>query len=206
MNLDHLLLGVADLDRGIAEFEKLTGVRAAYGGKHPRGTHNALAALGHSSYVELVAVQPGIPVPAKLAHLLELETLTPIGWAVAARDVDEIRSGLAGAGLSGGESKEGSRLTPHGTTLRWTIVELEPKLPEAPFFIAWAPDGPHPASTSPSGCTLADWHVAGPNGAGLDRLCQALELPVSATDALEVSMRLVLSTPRGNVAFETGRC
>ena len=50
--VDHILLGIDDLDRGMEQFEKLTGVRPVYGGKHPRGTHNALVSLGNGTYLE----------------------------------------------------------------------------------------------------------------------------------------------------------
>ena len=33
--VDHLLLGVSDLDRGVAEIERKTGVKAVIGGSHP---------------------------------------------------------------------------------------------------------------------------------------------------------------------------
>ena len=46
-SVDHLVYAVSDLDAGIVQIERLIGVRAAQGAKHPgRGTHNALISLG----------------------------------------------------------------------------------------------------------------------------------------------------------------
>ena len=44
--IDHVILGIDDLDRGVKAFEAATGVKPVYGGKHPGGTHNALVSLG----------------------------------------------------------------------------------------------------------------------------------------------------------------
>ena len=56
VDLDHLILGINDLQHGIAVFNRLTGVTPRPGGEHPgRGTHNALVSLGDGRYLEIVA-------------------------------------------------------------------------------------------------------------------------------------------------------
>jgi hypothetical protein len=45
--IDHLIVGIADLEEGIRLFAELAGVMAERGGRHPSlGTHNALLSLG----------------------------------------------------------------------------------------------------------------------------------------------------------------
>src|SRR5687768_9304832 len=67
--VDHLLLGVSDLDSGIGCVEQRTGVKAAYGGIHPGvGTRNALLSLGRAHYLEIIA-----PDPAQTAYNFHID-------------------------------------------------------------------------------------------------------------------------------------
>src|SRR5260221_8026455 len=87
--LDHILLGSADLQGGIAFVEQRTGVRATFGGVHPgRGTQNALLSLGEHRYLEIIAPDPQQSLADE--HATRLGKLTEprlIGWAAHPGDL-----------------------------------------------------------------------------------------------------------------------
>lgn len=199
--IDHLILGVADLDRAIEDFEKLTGVRPVYGGKHPTGTHNALASLGDRVYLELIAVQPGATPPPQFAALSGIENPAPIGWAVSADDGAALRRSLEAAGFKLTESRPGSRTTSSGTTLQWQTFGLASNVRDAPFFILWGPETPHPSVTSPTGCTLERLAIAGPQAGDLQRFRDALGLSVEISKGGAAGLTFALKCPKGPVTF-----
>jgi hypothetical protein len=200
--VDHILLGIDDLDRGMEQFEQLTGVRPVRGGTHPRGTHTALVSLGDGTYLEILAVQPDARAPQEYADLKGLHSLTPIGWAVSSKDSAQLRNRLQSAGLAVTEPSEGSRTTPAGTTLSWQTFGLEAAFDEAPFFIVWSPQSAHPSTTSPTGCKLQQWRVAGPHLQNLQQLRTALELQIDVGEAKSTALRLSLQCPKGAVEFD----
>jgi catechol 2,3-dioxygenase-like lactoylglutathione lyase family enzyme len=200
--LDHLLIGASDLDRAVAEFERITGVRPVYGGKHPAGTHNALVSLGEGLYLELIAVQPGVAPPPFFGQLPKLEKLTPIGWAVSVPDAQAARQQLEAVGFRVSELRPGSRATPVGSTLRWHTFELQDHLTGGPFFLSWAPDSAHPSATSPSGCQLDSFTVSGPDAESLSRLLSKLALPVHVTKADAEQLKVSLLCPKGRIVFD----
>ena len=87
--LDHFVVAIDDLDRGIEAFESLTGVRPVFGGEHPAlGTHNALVSLGGEQYLEILAPRPGAEVSPLFGEAGRFPTLTPYLWAVATDAAD----------------------------------------------------------------------------------------------------------------------
>jgi hypothetical protein len=64
--LDHLVVACTELDQGAAWCERTLGVASQAGGKHAAmGTHNRLLKLGARVYLELIAIDPDAPAPAR---------------------------------------------------------------------------------------------------------------------------------------------
>src|SRR4051812_37960102 len=64
--LDHLVVAARTLDEGAAWVEERLGVRPLPGGAHAlMGTHNALLSLGPGMFLEVLAIDPAAPRPAR---------------------------------------------------------------------------------------------------------------------------------------------
>jgi hypothetical protein len=171
--LDHLVVAVRSLEEGVAEFERLTGVKAGAGGKHPgRGTENALVSFGGGKYLEIIAPQAGVTLEPRDEPMRKLDRLRVINWAISVRDVSSAVAALKGAGFTASPPQPGSRVTPAGERLEWTTFGLaDPAIPVAPFFINWSAATKHPSTTAPAGCELPELKITDPAS---DRLSTAL--------------------------------
>lgn len=202
--IDHLILGINDLDRGVAEFERLTGVRPVIGGVHPgRGTQNALASLGDGHYIEVIAPDPKQSVSnPMLAELKPLEKLTPLGWAIGASDLFALQARLQGREIEHSAPRPNSRALPDGSTLQWTAFSItKPAHDWMPFFIRWADASRHPSVTAPAGCRLESVQIEDPNVDPLIHVFSTIRLkvPLSKSDASR--MTIALHCPKGRVTF-----
>lgn len=215
-HIDHVILGIGDLEEGIRAFTKATGVAPERGGEHPgRGTANALVSLGAGRYLEILApagsgssAEHGkrqTPVaPGGDTDLGTLRTLTPIGWAIGTSDLDGLLARVARSGFALSGPVPGSRRRPDGLLLEWRTAHLgEPGIPLAPFFIEWSAETPHPSATSPPGCELVAIELADPAPAKLDQLLSAVGIATRPKPARERRMVLTLNCPRGRVTFDS---
>jgi hypothetical protein len=170
---DHLVVAARSLGEGVAEFERLTGVKAGVGGKHPgRGTENALVSFGGGKYLEIIAPQAGASLSPRDQGMLKLDRLRIIGWAVSVADVDQAVAALKAAGFAATTPQPGSRVTPAGEKLEWTTFGLaNESIAMAPFFIKWGAATKHPSTTAPGGCEMPSLKIVDPSS---DRLSAAL--------------------------------
>ena len=157
----------------MAEFERLTGIKAGAGGKHPgRGTENALVSFGGGKYLEIIAPQAGVTLGPRDEPMRKLDRLRIINWAISVRDVGGAVAALQGAGFATTPPQPGSRVTPAGERLEWTTFGLaDPAIAVAPFFINWSAATKHPSTTAPVGCEMPELTITDPSS---DRLSTAL--------------------------------
>lgn len=147
LDIDHIVIGVRDLDDAAAQFDDRYGLTAIEGGRHPGwGTANRLVPLG-AAYLELVTVVDQAEASTSdfgrwVSTMLEGESR--LGWAVRTGDLDRIASRL------GLEVAEGSRRSRGGEMLHWRIAGVAQAARDSslPFFIQWGADTPLPGSAT----------------------------------------------------------
>jgi hypothetical protein len=214
--LDHIVVGAAALDAGIAWVEERLGVAPVPGGRHvAMGTHNALLRLGARCYLEVIASDPDADPPPRprwfslddadmQARLVQSPAL--ITWVVR---TDSLAAACARV------PELGEILPMSRSQYRWKIAVPDDgalawggTLPSA---IQWEPgdDGTihHPCDALPeSGCELTALKLSHPaavlgNG-GIVALFRDLKIagPVDLKPGPKAIVAAI-RTPRGDVAL-----
>jgi len=129
--IDHIAIGVDDLDTGAAEFRRRYGLGAVSGGVHPEGTRNRNIPLRPPQYIELVEVwHDAAPLGRLTAEKLARgERL--LGMAIEAGHIEEI------ANRFGIRPETGQIELPDGTTGTWSHL-AHPTETWLPFYISYA--------------------------------------------------------------------
>ena len=202
--MDHLVLGVPDLARGIELVEDRTGVRARFGGQHTgRGTHNALMSLGGRQYLEIIAIDPmQVEAPGLLfPELKDLSEPRLIAWAVAVENLAETTKRARAQNIDTIGPLAGSRAQADGTVLAWQTLRISgPKAEGLPFFIEWQKGTAHPSQHSPAGCILASFVVEHTDIEWMRRTLIGLGVDANvAPSPVGVRLKARLQTPKGEV-------
>jgi hypothetical protein len=198
--LDHLILGIANLDKGVAWVEEMTGVRATVGGSHPgAGTRNALLSLGNRRYLEIMSIDPAQKLSGQWAALVkDLKTPQLIMWAAASNDIAAVCCKIQAAGYKIVGPNLGSRVKPNIGMLNWKMLSVPNELGGLiPFFIEWGAGTIHPAEDSPQGCNLQSLEMEHPEPDRVRKMLRDLGIEATVKGGSKPRLLAVLSTPKG---------
>ena len=201
-NLDHLLLGTADLEQGVAWATDRLGAEAAFGGRHENlGTANYLLSLGGDMYLEILGPDPEAspreePLPFGIEALDEPRLVT---WAARGSDLETLVARASARGVQLGPVRPGSRLRPDGGELRWEVTALTTVLHDGlvPFFIDWGTT-PHPARSTPPGGSLVAFRAEHPDPSAVRAVLEALSLALEVDEGPEPALVATIRTLSGN--------
>ena len=142
--IDHVMIGVPNLEAGIAAYRRI-GFHIEHGGAHAgRSTHNAIA-FHEDDYLELLSLRDQSPrerdepargdaSDARLAEFLSRGG----GFRYVAVQSDDLAADVAAMrrrGVEVSDPTEGARRTPAGRELSWKAAALGPRNPLPIFFI-----------------------------------------------------------------------
>jgi len=201
MQIDHIVLGIHDLEAGVAQFEALTGLPVRYGGKHAHGrTHNALVSLTDQVYVEILAPAPGYsPVPE---YFQAMDTLKAIGFALAVADMQALEQDLAQNGFQSEGAADWARKKPSGEQLKWQLLKVDaPRLNINPFFICWSSETSHPSEQAPTQASLTQLVLTSPYQPQLVPLLAGNVPTIELKKGEGLALTCTLNTPKGEITF-----
>jgi hypothetical protein len=201
--VDHLVYATPDLQVGVETIERLLGVRATAGGRHPgRGTRNALLSLGPGMYLEIIGPDPEQPAPAEARPfgIDGLEEPRLVTWAAKGKELEQLASGAARRGVKLGEVTSGSRQRPDGVVLAWRYTDPRTVVAGGivPFFIDWGTT-PHPAATASQGAVLIGLRAEHPDSEHVQVALSTLGLDLRVQQGPRAALIATVSSPRGRV-------
>ena len=121
---DHAVIGIPNLDAGMAAFRRL-GFAVSEGGRHPSlGTHNAIVRFG-LDYLELLSVEDEARARGTFgAELLSFlgRSSGLVGYVLAGTGLEEQAEGLRTLGVGAEGPFDMDRVRPDGRRLEWRLV------------------------------------------------------------------------------------
>lgn len=201
--VDHLVYATPDLAAGVAQIERLLGVKAVPGGQHPgAGTRNALIGLGDNIYLEIIGPDPDQPKPNRPRRfgIDDLQKARLVTWAAKGTNLKAMVENAKTHGVDLGQVQAGSRRRPDGVLLSWqlTVSSLLIEGGIVPFFIDWG-ETQHPSSSLPKGCKLVALRAEHPQPGRVKTELSALRLNVPVSAGSAPVLIATIRTPNGDV-------
>lgn len=210
--LDHLVLGIDDLEKGVDDVQRLTGVQPKFDGRDTRlGTQSAVIGLGGEAFLEIMAPDPKADPSAIdpelkalfLDRLATFESLTPFRWAVGSTNLEKTKWLARRAGSHTTDAADGSRQRGWGRTVDWTWMRVyRPESRVTPLFVQWSADTRPPQHRAPDGCTLDGLEIYSRNFKSIQALLTALQIDAEPIGSDNDSLKFMLECNGSEVVFE----
>lgn len=210
--LDHVVVGIDDLDKGIEALQRMTGVRAKFDGRDARlGTQSAVIGLGARTFLEITAPDPRADPalidpdvrPMILDRLEGFETLTPFSWAIGTSNFERSIALARRAGSYVSDIEPGTRKRGWGRRTDWAWAHVtRPHSYVMPRFIQWDQDTKPPNERAPEGCRLDQLKLHARLFKSVHTLLAAMQVDVEVEGTSQESIDLVLECAGGEVIIE----
>ena len=215
--IDHIVIGAANLEKATEKVEGLLQTKFSTSGKHSlMATHNRLARLQNSAYMEIIAIDPSASFPKSCfqeQRWFSLDSPTtqrrlttgpqPLCWVVAVNNIEQFASNC---GYSPGRVTEMSR-----GDFRWKLtVPNNGDLSEGgilPVLIEW-PKGKNPAEAMPeSNLILKQITLFHPSPDFIEPILSAMDIAGPINIKLgEPAIQFIFKTPNGNTVLFSENC
>ena len=216
-NIDHIVIGAANLENATKKVEGLLQTKFSTSGKHSlMATHNRLARLQNSVYMEIIAIDPSASFPkscfqekrwfsldSAATQRRLLKGPQPLCWVVA---VNNIEQSALNCGYSPGRITEMSR-----DDFRWRLTGPNNGDLAAggilPVLIEW-PKGKNPAEGMPkSNLVLEQITLSHPSPNFIERILSAMDIAGPITIKCgEPTIEFIFKTPNGNNVVFSENC
>lgn len=210
--LDHVVVGIDDLDKGIEALQRMTGVTAKFDGRNARlGTQSAVIGLGEHAFLEIMAPDPKADPalidpevrPMILDRLQGFETPTPFFWAIGTSNFERSKALARRAGSYVSDMQAGTRKRGWGRSSDWTWAHVtRPQSYVMPLFVQWDQDTKPPRERAPEGCRLDQLKLHARLFKSVHTLLAAMQVDVEVAASDRESIDLILACPGGEVIIE----
>lgn len=180
-SIDHIIIGVQDLEQAAAQFGQKLGLLASGGGIHPTGgTANRVIVIG-DTYLELIAVN----VPAE-AHQSMLERLAKgegyLNMVLASNNIEAEGAAMRARGVAIIGPTPGQLRSADGRSRGWSRIDVEQPVLAGhyPFLIQ------HDSTGEERRHRLAGWTTPPQHTLGVTRVLSAT---IAVADLSEASQR-----------------
>ena len=200
--IDHIIFASPTLEAGVQFIKEKIGVEPVFGGQHlGRGTHNALLALGKTSYLEVIAPDPKQNAAASLWMKTHLATQPQLWtWAAKSDDLFALEKIAQLHAIPFGKIENGSRTQPNGNVLSWqlSLPVLENENGLLPFFLDWK-NSIHPSQTLPQAGEIIDFIAHHPEPFFVKNQFEKLGLEMEVIKSNEKYLQLSIRNIRGEL-------